>query len=46
MIRARRNAKVPAMAGQRINPKLKQEDHKFQLKEFLEIMERTQCARA
>ena len=46
IFRAGCNAEAPAVVGQRINPRLKPEDHKFQVIAFLETVERTQCADA
>src|SRR5712691_11532982 len=40
------NAEAPAVVGQRINPRLEPEDHKCQVIEYLETVDRTQCADA
>jgi hypothetical protein len=42
--RAQSKALAPAELEQQINPKLKQRMHEFQLQEFLETVESTQCA--
>ncbi len=44
--RAGCNSQAPIVSGQRIKPKLMQEDHKFQVIELLETAESTQCADA
>ena len=44
IIRAGWNAVAPAVVGQRINPKFMQGLYEFQLEEFLETLEKTQCA--
>ncbi len=44
LIRAGCNAKAPGVVERRINPKLRQRIYEFQLEEFLETVERTQCA--
>jgi hypothetical protein len=45
-VRAQSNARALAEVAQRINPALKQDRYEFQLVEFLEIVQRTQCVDA
>ncbi len=45
-VRAQSEARALAEVEQRINPKLRQDGYEFQRMEFLEIVQRTQCADA